>query len=91
MANVWDVLGGDQGLFVWIGITVIALFLIYSTVRAYKITVIHRERMAMIERGIDPGAFVEDGTELLHDEEEEDKEEEEPDKEGQQRVAGGGA
>jgi hypothetical protein len=65
----------DDNVFAWtfalmavMATVAIAGMVVYAVIRMYKIHLIHQERMAMIDKGMDPGPFVE-GTEEAEDEE----------------------
>ena len=87
LASWWEVVG-ELGVFGWGTVVVVAWLLVHGTVRVYKIHLMHCERMAMIERGMNPGPFVE----KAHDVDEEDEEEDDwpdrkPDRQGETATA----
>ena len=66
IASWWEVVG-DLDVIAWIAVVIIAFLVIQGIVRIYKITLLHRERMTMIEKGIDPGPLIENLTDLLEE------------------------
>jgi len=54
MASWWNVLT-DLGVVAWVMIMIVAVVLIEGIVAVVKMWIKHRERMAMIEKGMDPG------------------------------------
>ena len=69
LAFVWsafrglDPFGLAAAIVATIAVAVVACTMVYAACHMYKMHLIHRERMKMIERGMDPGPFVEDAEE----------------------------
>ena len=74
LASVWVVNLTSMNVFAWMAsiialgaiIAVVAL-VVNGIVRIYKIRLIHHERMAMVEKGMDPGPFDEGREEAPED------------------------
>ena len=54
MASLWGVLT-ELGVIAWVMIMIIAVVAVEGVVVIVKMWIKHRERMAMIEKGMDPG------------------------------------
>lgn len=54
MASLWGVLT-ELGVIAWVMIMIIAVVAVEGIVVIVKMWIKHRERMAMIEKGMDPG------------------------------------
>ena len=48
---------------VTVAAAIVACVIVWGVCRIYKIGLIHRERQAMIDRGMNPGPFIEDARE----------------------------
>ena len=72
MASWWNVVT-ELGVIAWVAVGVIAFLVIQGVVRIYKITLLHRERMTMIEKGIDPGPLIENMADLLEEDAEDEQ------------------
>jgi cytochrome c oxidase assembly factor CtaG len=55
MASVWEFMS-DLGVIGWIMLMIIAVVAIEGVVVIVKMWIKHRERMAMIQKGMDPGS-----------------------------------
>jgi hypothetical protein len=72
MASWWDVVG-ELDVIAWIAVVIVAFLVIQGVVRIYKITLLHRERMTMIQKGIDPGPLIENLEDLLEEDAEDEQ------------------
>ena len=56
MASVWEFMS-DLGVIGWVMLMIIAVVAIEGVVVIVRMWIKHRERMAMIQKGMDPGSI----------------------------------